>query len=76
MWIIKVVAVGFFTAIGWGVADVHVVQPYIVPKTKIEIEGNNQKYSLDLSDRSLYNIIYRLENNRQRVQPTNIQAKL
>jgi hypothetical protein len=41
MWIIKVVAVGFFTAIGWGVADVHVVQPYIVPKTKIEIEGNN-----------------------------------
>ena len=41
MWIIKVVAVGFFTAIGWGVADFHVVQPYIVPKTKIEIEGNN-----------------------------------
>ena len=41
MWMLKLVAVGFFTAIGWGVADAYVVQPYIVPKTKIEIEHEN-----------------------------------
>ena len=38
MWVIKIIAVGFFTAIGWGVADAYVVQPYIVPKTRVEIE--------------------------------------
>ena len=38
MWVIKIIAVGFFTAIGWGVADAYVVQPYIVPKTRIEVE--------------------------------------
>ena len=42
MWILKLVAVGFFTAIGWEVADAYVVQPYIAPKTKIEVEdGHN-----------------------------------
>ena len=38
MWVTKIIAVGFFTAIGWGVADAYVVQPYIVPKTRIEVE--------------------------------------
>ena len=38
MWVIKIIAVGFFTAIGWGVADAYVVQLYIVPKTKIEVQ--------------------------------------
>jgi len=38
MWVIKIIAVGFFTAIGWGVADAYVVQPYIVPKTRVEVE--------------------------------------
>lgn len=38
MWVIKIIAVGFFTAIGWGVADAYVVQPYITSKTKLEIE--------------------------------------
>ena len=38
MWVIKIIAVGFFTAIGWGVADAYVVQPYIVPKTHVEVE--------------------------------------
>ena len=38
MWILKIIAVGFFTAIGWGVADAYVVQPYIVPKTRVEVE--------------------------------------
>lgn len=42
MWVIKIIAVGFFTAIGWGVADAYVVQPYIMPKTKVEVEkGEN-----------------------------------
>ena len=38
MWVIKIIAVGFFTAIGWGVADAYVVQPYIVPKTRVEVK--------------------------------------
>ena len=43
---------------------------------RVLVNYKDQKYSLDLLVRSLYNIIYRLENNRQRVQPTNIRAKL
>ena len=43
---------------------------------QVLVNYKDQKYSLDLFVRSLYNIIIVLENNRQRVQPTNIKAKL
>lgn len=29
MWIIKIVAVGFFTAIGWYGAEAYVIDPYL-----------------------------------------------
>lgn len=38
MWIIKLIAIGFFTGIGWGVADAYVVEPYVRPKEKVEAE--------------------------------------
>ena len=38
MWVFKILAVGFFSAIGWGVAEAYVVEPYIKPKEKIEAE--------------------------------------
>ena len=38
MWILKIMAVGFFTAIGWHGADHLVIQPYLKSKTEIEID--------------------------------------
>ncbi len=38
MWILKLIAIGFFTGVGWGVADAYVVEPYIRPKEKVEAE--------------------------------------
>ena len=43
---------------------------------RVLVNYKDQKCSLELRAQLLYNIIIVLENNRQRVQPTNIQAKL
>ena len=41
MWILKVMAVGFFTAIGWHSADHLVIQPYLKNKVEMEVEHEN-----------------------------------
>jgi len=41
MWILKIIAVGFFSAIGWHGADHLVIQPYLKQKSEIEVEHEN-----------------------------------
>lgn len=41
MWVLKVIAVGFFTAIGWHGADHYVIQPYLKSKTEIEVQNED-----------------------------------
>lgn len=45
MWAIKIIAIGFFSAIGWSVADHYVVSPFIKPKMEVEVEDSSNQRS-------------------------------
>ena len=39
MWILKIMAIGFFTGIGW---ERLVIEPYLKPKEHVEAKNENQ----------------------------------
>jgi hypothetical protein len=42
MWILKIMAIGFFTGIGWYGAERLVIEPYLKPKEYVEAKNENQ----------------------------------